>query len=109
MNFPEIEKVIKHLQKTCTCLQCKSKYDVKDIHTIATTKIEGLFEVKCKKCNCSTIVTVLLAKGAEIKDAKIESAPKRKHRKISQNDVLDIKNFLSRFDGNFKRIFTQKK
>ncbi len=103
MNFNQIKDVITHLIKNCECQQCKGKYTEKNIEVLATTKIEGLFELNCKKCKSSTIVNILITK-----DAKIETAPPREKGKISQDDVLDIKNFLSRFDGNFKKIFTKK-
>ncbi|MDA1060641.1 MAG: hypothetical protein O3B47_02515 [bacterium] len=85
-------------------MQCKSKYTGKSVNLIATTKTEGLFEMKCPKCECSTIVTVLLST-----DLKIQDHNSRTHLGISQNDVLDMKNFLGKFDGNFKRIFTKEK
>jgi hypothetical protein len=107
MNYPELESVIKHLQKTCTCLSCKAKYKLEDINIIATTKTEGLFETSCKKCGCSTIVTVLLTPEMEVKDQKMQN--QRKHGGITKNDILDIKNFLNKFDGDFKKIFTKNK
>lgn len=120
MNFPEIENAVIHLKKASRCLHCQGKYNYADINLIASTSNEGLFEMKCQKCHNNTLVTVLL--GAEPKiDNKKDSAQhldlatikekslRRTHRKIEDNDVLDIKNFLNNFDGNFKKIFTRKK
>lgn len=109
MNYPEMENVVKHLKKTSKCLQCGSGYDLEDISIIASTKTEGLFETRCKKCECSTIVTVMLAPELEIKNQKMKEASQaRTHGGISQNDILDMKNFLNNFDGNFKKIFSKK-
>lgn len=102
MNYPEIKNVIKHLKKTCKCLNCESKFNYEDINVIATTNTEGLFETRCKNCESSTIVTVLLEPNVKI-------APYRIHGRISGNEVLDMKNFLNKFDGNFKKIFTKSK
>lgn len=105
MKFSEIKTALKHLAKTSNCLHCKEKYELEDINVVATTKLEGLFEMQCTKCKTSTIVTVLLAPEIEIKKQNV----KRQHQGlagISENDVLDIKNFLNKFDGNFKKIFT---
>lgn len=106
MNFIEIKNSIKHLQKTCPCLKCKNKYRQKDITVLATLQSEGLFELKCEKCNSSTLVTVFLESDLK------ENSTHREHRslktsndKISENDVLDIKIFLNNFDGNFKKLF----
>ncbi len=104
MNFDEIKSAVNHLTKTSKCVQCKAKYTGKSVNLIATTKTEGLFEMKCPKCSCSTIVTVMLA--AEVKIKKHDA---RTHNGISQNEVLDMKNFLGKFDGNFKKIFTRER
>lgn len=95
--------MVKHLRETCPCANCKKKYRSQDISVIATTKVEGLFELKCKNCNCSTLVTVLTAPEMEVNQKNA-----REHRSVDSNDVLDIKNFLNSFDGNFKKIFTKK-
>jgi len=116
MNFPELENTAKYLKKTSKCLHCKSKYELEDIHVVATTAVEGLFELKCFKCQKSTIVTVVLSPLPKKKDKKeifMENSV-REHRvlnrgkKISENDILDIKIFLDKFDGNFDKIFKEK-
>lgn len=104
MNYPEITNAVKHLRETCKCLHCESAYRKKDIHVVATTKVEGLFDLRCPSCKASTIVTVLLAPEVEIKKAQT----KRTHRSISHDDILDIKNFLNHFDGDFKKIFIKE-
>lgn len=110
MNYPEIENVMKHLKKTCKCLQCEAKFEKEDISIIATTKSEGLFETRCKKCESSTIVTVMLEPNVEITKEDLKSnIPQRIHGKVSGNEVLDMKNFLNHFDGDFIKIFTNKK
>ena len=111
MNYSEIKNAIEHLLKTLNCSSCDAKYTEEDIHIIATTNNEGLFEARCPECGASTILTVMLSPEPSI----IENAPNeavgemsslpRTHRGISQNDVLDMKNFLGRFDGNFKKLF----
>lgn len=114
MNFNELESAVKHLRETCKCLQCGAKFKKADVHIIATTSTEGLFELKCKKCLSTTIVTVTSGgtDEVEITDQKLpsETIPTTRGRRslVSQNDVLDVKNFLSNFDGNFKKIFPKK-
>lgn len=104
MNFSEITSAVRHLQKTCKCVQCNKAFKNDDIHIIASTKHEGLFELHCRGCHSSTIVSVMITAEVEI-----QHNIQRSHRGISTNDVLDIKNFLSKFDGNFKKIFSKKK
>ena len=105
MNFHDIKSSIKHLISTSQCNQCKKKYRYKDIHILASTKTEGLFEVRCPRCSTSTIVTVFLTPHPAETMVHME----REHGSISENEVLDMKNFLTGFDGNFKKIFINEK
>lgn len=101
MKYPEIRSAVKHLMKTSKCPHCEGKFKEDNIHVIATTKAEGLFEMKCPGCTASTIVSVFLAPENEV----LGEQSIRTHGGISHDDVLDMKNFLSKFDGNFKKIF----
>ncbi len=94
MRFSDIKNAIKHMLKTSKCLKCEKKYTNHSINIIATTQNEGLFEAVCDHCGSSTIITMLMTPETN-----------REHKSISKNDVLDIKNFMSRFDGDFKKLF----
>ncbi len=105
MNINELQSTIKQLTETCACLGCKSKYIEGKINVIATTKNEGLFEMYCEKCNATSLVTVIVSRTVHLEGSK------RKHSRIeniSKNDILDMKNFLQGFDGNFKKIFLKQ-
>lgn len=103
MNFVQLKNAVKHIVENSTCPTCDSKYKTKNINVIASTASEGLLETKCPKCDCSTIVTISMAKEIDIVSSE------RRHAKISENDVLDMKNFLNKFDGDFKKIFINRK
>lgn len=116
MNFPEIENAVKHLKETSKCLHCGGKYNMDNINLLATTTSEGLFEMKCPKCKNTTIVTVLITRNdpnkkgkADVPAIKEQNLLYRTHRKISQNDLLDVKNALNNFDGNFEKLFSKEK
>lgn len=105
MNLNEIQSTVKQLIETCDCLGCKSKYAEDKISVIATTQNEGLFEMHCEKCHSNSLVTVMISRTVHLEGNK------RQHSKIeniSKNDVLDMKNFLQGFDGNFKKIFLKQ-
>ena len=100
MNLDEINHSGKHIQKNCKCMYCNSKYKLKGIQVIATTKTEGLFEAHCHNCAASTLINVLVAPEVEIR----EQNASRTHKGISENEVLDMKNFLTEFDGDFSEF-----
>lgn len=106
MNFKDLKNAIKHLLKTSKCLHCEEKYSAEDANVIAATKLEALFDMRCKKCEASTLFTVVITPEIEINQTT-DTNLLREHQEISQNDVLDMKNFLTKFDGNFKKIFTK--
>lgn len=103
MNYDELKNTVNHLKKTCKCPECNGLYKNQDIHVIATTNAEGMMELRCPKCQSSTMVTVVIS-SAEL---EIKEQNHRSHRRISDNDILDVKNFLNNFNGDFKKIFTQ--
>jgi len=100
MNYPEIIKSVKFLKKTCKCTSCNKKYKSENINFIAATQLEGLFELVCSKCQLGTIVTVVV-NSPEIEISELNNMG----TKVSPNDILDTKNFLTNFDGNFKKLF----
>lgn len=99
MRFSEIKNALKHLVKTTKCLHCHGVYEMDQINVIATTINEGLFEMHCGKCHVSSIMTMVLTPL----ENKIHPG------KISPNDILDLKNFLNNFDGNFEKLFPNEK
>ena len=111
MNYKELKEAIKYIQKSCKCLDCKKSYTEHDIFIIATTSNEALFELKCHNCGLVTIITMINQKNDEssIQKSQHNLVGHRPHNGVSQNDVLDVKNFLNHFDGNFKKFFKSKK
>lgn len=103
MKFSEIKSSLEHLIKTSTCLQCKKAYTLEDVHVVATTKTEGLFEMHCPSCHSGSIVSVFLTPQLEIRNYRSI----KNGETVTQNDILDVKNFLNKFDGNFRKIFTK--
>ena len=111
MRFSEIKNALKHLIKTTTCLHCQGVYQLDDINVIATTKVEGLFEMQCNNCHASSIMTVVLTPETEKMETKKKNIYEAEFRpgQISPNDILDLKLFLNKFDGDFKKLFPNEK
>ncbi|MFA6918172.1 MAG: hypothetical protein WC285_05090 [Candidatus Gracilibacteria bacterium] len=63
-----------------------------------------MIEMRCAKCKLSTLVTVIVTPAA----LEIKEQNHRTHRGISDNDILDVKNFLNNFDGDFKKVFNSQ-
>lgn len=101
MDIHELKNAIRHVQKKCKCTECQQRFKQKDISIVAATKAEALFELKCQKCGLITIITVV---NTILKEPEFAPVSSNVHA-ISSNDVLDMKNLLNNFDGNFKKLF----
>jgi len=101
MNYEELKHIIEHIKNTCKCVKCKQYFKENYIDIIACTRDETLIELFCDNENCtvSTIVTASLSSKIELNEHV------REHKSITKNDILDMKNFLNKFDGDFKKIF----
>ena len=102
MNFEDLEHIVEHLLDNCKCVNCKKSFEDFEISVTACTRDEALLTLFCEKCQIETIVTTSLTPTIEVRHQG------RPHQGISKNDILDIKNFLSAFDGDFKKIFKTK-
>lgn len=105
MNIEELGHSAQHIEKNCSCIYCKAKYTLSNIHVVATTQTEALFEANCSNCGAATLINVLVTPEIEIK----EQNAARDHKGITENEVLDMKNFLSTFDGDFSQFIKFKK
>jgi hypothetical protein len=84
----------------------------KEIYIDAISKQKVMFRCECSRCKNVVFAEVALFKEGELVD---KSSPHRLHQglklkskkplKISENDILDVKNFLKSFKGDFKEIF----
>ncbi|PKL37090.1 hypothetical protein CVV38_04370 [Candidatus Peregrinibacteria bacterium HGW-Peregrinibacteria-1] len=113
MTLHELQQTIKYIRQNCRCPKCQSKYQIADIQVVATNDSEGVFELDCPKCDCLILMNLFVsADKQEIIEDVIDQAftSPDSHggiKRIDHNDILDIKNFLAKFDGNFKKVIKQ--
>lgn len=107
MNLEEMRDAVKYMIRTCNCTECKSKFKAQNIHVLAANSVEAFFELSCHKCNAKNIVSLVNTYAESKNEHRIRA--QKKEGKISENDILDLKNFLDKFDGNFKKIFNHQK
>lgn len=103
MNYSEIKDIVRHLKKNSTCHVCNRKFVNEGIQVLFTFGQEGMFVFTCTYCLSQVFVHVsILDKQAKVKAMNMTNG----NESISQNDVLDIHNFLNKFNGDFKTLFT---
>lgn len=111
MNFKVLKNIIAIFKKKLRCKECKSSISNKNIFVKSVTSEKVLLRCTCQKCGTILHADIAVMQG-------LESTPARQHRglqlkakknkKVTTDDVLDIKNFLKSFKGDFKDIFENK-
>lgn len=103
MNYIDLKEVIKHLKKVLPCSTCEKKFTSRDFYLLSTFQNEGLFHLHCHNCHNELLVHVAIS--YEKKKNSVFNIQTRPHGRISANEVLDMHNFLNKFNGDFKAIF----
>lgn len=108
MDFKLIKDLISTIKQQVKCGNCRKRFvyrelDLKDISDTNLT-----IACNCSKCGNTSFLELDLkmpkdfATKRKPQNLKISA---RKQKQITQNDVLDMKNFLKDFTGDFKEIF----
>ena len=110
MNLSELASIIRFVRKTTVCPSCSKRYNTQDINVIASTKHECLLELKCTYCKKASLSDVVATpQGSEIFDHNERNSVPLINQiiknGITEDDILDTKNFLNAFDGDFKKLF----
>lgn len=109
MNLQDIASIIQFVRKQTPCPHCKKRYGNKDISIIASARNECLLELKCSYCKKLAVTDVVSTPqnpaGTKREKPTLPLINQIMRDGITDNDVLDVKNFLSNFDGDFKKIF----
>jgi hypothetical protein len=96
MNYNDLKKLVRYLKETTKCPNCKKNFLNKNIIILAILPSEAVIQLDCNKCRCATLVTA----GKNLDSLATG---------INKNDILDMHNFLSRFNGDFKNLFKSSK
>lgn len=104
MNYRELKEISRQLKKTVPCNICHKKFLDEDLQVVSTYQNEGLFHFDCHNCKNQLMVHVsIIAKNNE-RNANF-FIKTRTPEKVNPNEVLDMHNFLSKFNGDFKELF----
>ena len=111
MNFKDLKIIVKQIKNTIRCQKCESKYTDDVIEVIGGLSDEQIFfHAYCPECDADSIVHVTVetqfVSPEMSKLTKLGNAPRIGH--VSADEVLDMRNFLKSFDGNFEKLFVKK-
>jgi hypothetical protein len=106
------ESLIKQLISSITCGSCGKNYDEDHIEIIEHKEEMWFLRVSCPHCQLKCLVAAIVREDDEsevITDLMPAELEKFKNRDgISEDDLLDMHDFLKNFDGDFPHAFRQK-
>ncbi len=106
MNFLELGEVIRYIRQNIPCASCKSSFARDSFSILGCMPMECMLGVVCYGCNAQAIliVTISISQDKNTSQRSIDIHVERGDS-ISKNDILDIKNFLKNFEGDFSELF----
>lgn len=118
MNFAILKEIIVHLKRKMRCPGCRKRYANRDIRVQGAARDQLDLQIECRKCQTQVVANISLVKEEDL-SGEFFDFEQRMHQGIkvtantlpvvNENDVLDIKNFLTSFEGSFKQLFRSKK
>ena len=118
MNFQDLKIIVGQIKKRIHCPKCKGSYTDEAIEMIGNLGDEQtFFYAYCTTCELEAVINVCIHNDHEgnpyvdemisPKVEKLGSAPRGGN--ISTNEVLDMHNYSKEFDGDFSKLFKDKK
>ncbi len=107
MDYNDFKEIIKHLKKTLPCGECGKRFPDEGIQLVASIYNDCLFHFRCPHCKNEIVAEVsILDQDRTASKLNIQTHEPEYFGQIDHDDVLDIHNFLKRFDGDFKKLFS---
>jgi len=106
------ERIIKKLMTTVKCTSCGHSYSETNVRILGHHHKLWFIRVYCPSCHTQ----YLLAAEVSSEDAKIvtdltqtEIRQFKNARALTADDILDMHDFLQKFDGNFAQLFGRER
>jgi len=112
MDFKLMKEIITVLKQQVNCMKCNKSFVYREIEIEDVESSNMTLSFHCHKCKHSSQLEVDLKPVNEIyeqnkKNRKTQNlkVTAKKIQQITTNDILDMRNFLKDFKGDFKNIF----
>jgi len=106
------ERIVKKLMTSVKCSTCGQTYAVRNITILGRYQHLWFISGFCPACRtyCLLVATVSRDKVQIATDLTGEEMARFKHLpRLTANDVLDMHNFLKKFNGDFSRLFGRER
>jgi len=105
------ERLIKKLMTSLKCESCGQNYEVYDIDILGHRDDLWFMRVSCSVCHTQCLVAAIVreADGAQVAASSGGERDEAGGEGIGEEDVLAMRHFLRSFDGDFARLFGQRR
>lgn len=112
-------QVIRYLVVNARCTDCGGDFRTEDIHVLAQPSLrEWDVAAVCHGCRTLTLIRAVVQVEPDCPDVESETRGELtaaevryfdRKEPVSKDDVLDVAEFLERFDGDFRELFSQER
>ena len=102
MNIKVFKALLAHMKQKYRCVKCKKRLSDKELSLKDLDAKMVTIECNCTRCKTQSVFEVQLL------DTTTREHQALSKKRVSTNDILDVKNFLKDFNGSFKDLFKQK-
>ena len=105
------ESLIKRLIASIKCGTCGQNYEEDNIDVIEHSEELWFLRVLCSSCHVKSLVAAIIREDekaeviTDLTEAELDKF--RDVDGVRVDDILDMRNFLKDFDGDFPRLFRQ--
>ena len=106
------ERLIKKLMSSMKCEECGQNYESYNVDVLGHREDMWFLRVHCPTCHTQCLVAAVVKEEKvleEVNDLTDAEVGEQRRETIVVNDMLDMHNFLTDFNGDFSRLFSQGK
>lgn len=108
MRLNHLTAIVQNVQKALVCPKCASRFAGSTVDVVDISGDRGLFSAHCLQCNTSTLVSMSVRDFRQKIMNRERQIQKVTVGKVSPADVVDMKRFLEKFDGDFEKLLKKK-
>ncbi|HCW32769.1 MAG: hypothetical protein UT55_C0072G0012 [Candidatus Peregrinibacteria bacterium GW2011_GWE2_39_6] len=110
MNFSELKRLLKELKSVAPCRECGHIFEDTEINVVGTLHDQGFFVGHCPVCQHDLLINVHVQARRPAHRSISKRGPSNSPslKPITQNEILDLCNFLKDFNGDFSSLFSKQ-
>lgn len=109
MRHTDLADLAENVRQKLVCPCCQRHFPAGALDVVDVAGNRGVFAAHCPACNTSTMLTIGIREFKQKIARRHELVEKVNNAKVSPADVVDMKSFLTLFDGDFGSALGEKK